>query len=123
MNNGSNLASFGADSRYSLVYDELGFKPASSQNVPTKVGRHGNLVSFEYIADAKPDVMLVLDREQAIGQSQGKAQALFDNKLVASTPAAEHKKVVFVNSSAWYLASGGIHATEIMLNDIDSILN
>jgi len=123
MNNGSNLASFGADSRYSFLYDELGFKLAESKNVPTKAGRHGNLISFEYIADAKPDAILIIDREQAIGKGSGKAKSLFDNQLVAVTPAAKQHHVVFVNSTAWYLAAGGIHATEMMLDDAEQALN
>ena len=123
MNNGSNLAGFGADSRYSFLFDELGFKLAESKNVPVKAGRHGNVISFEYIADAKPDAILVIDREQAIGKGEGKAKSLFDNKLIASTPAAQNKHLVFVNSTAWYLATGGIHATEMMLDDAAKALN
>ncbi|MEI8597413.1 ABC transporter substrate-binding protein [Vibrio sp. M60_M31a] len=66
------------------------------QNVKSVSGNHGNLISFEYIADAQPEVLLVLDREQAIGQSNGKAKALFDNDLVKSTPAAKNGRVMFL---------------------------
>ncbi|MEF1228022.1 ferric anguibactin-binding protein, partial [Vibrio fortis] len=72
-----------------------------------------------YIADAKPEVIYVLDREQAIGRSEGRAKQLFDNALVAETPAAKLDNIVFIDSSAWYLAGGGVTATQRMLKDID----
>lgn len=63
MNNGNNLAMFGENSRFSVIFQEFGFTPAHAQNTkPT--GPHGNLISFEYIADAKPEAMIILDREK-----------------------------------------------------------
>ena len=123
MNNGSNLASFGADSRFSHIYHEFGLKPSVARNIKAKAGKHGNLISFEYIADAQPDVLFVLDREQAIGRSTGRAQTLFSNPLVASTPAYKNKRLIFINSAAWYLTAGGVTATRIMLDDVSQALN
>ncbi|WP_432453385.1 MULTISPECIES: siderophore ABC transporter substrate-binding protein [unclassified Agarivorans] len=123
MNNGNNLASFGDNSRFSLVYQELGFLSSLAKNVESTVGPHGNLISFEYIADAAPDVLLVLDREQAIGRSSGRAKSLFNNPLVASTPAAKHQRIVFVDPAAWYLSAGGPRATQIMLDDVHKAFN
>lgn len=123
MNNGNNLAMFGAQSRFSIIHQEFHFGQASSQQVPVIAGPHGNLISFEYIADAKPQVMFILDREQAIGQGSGKAKALFNNDLVNATPAALNKKIVFINPSAWYLTAGGYQATQIMIDDVQSALN
>ncbi|WP_423840783.1 ABC transporter substrate-binding protein [Vibrio mytili] len=120
-NSGNNLAMFGANSRFSFVYDEAGFKPSTSQNVKATPGRHGNLISFEYIADAQPEVLLVLDREQAIGQSNGKAKALFDNALVKSTPAAKNDRVMFVDPAAWYLTAGGYQSTQTMIQDLNQV--
>ncbi|WP_081695331.1 ABC transporter substrate-binding protein [Psychromonas sp. SP041] len=117
MNNGNNLAMFGEQSRFSLIYQEFNFGLASSQKVPVVTGPHGNLISFEYIADAKPEVMFILDREQAIGQSNGKAKALFDNDLVNTTVAAKKKRIVFMDPAAWYLGTGGYQATKIMISD------
>ena len=117
MNNGNNLAMFNKGSRFSLIFDEFGFGQSSSKNVAPIKGNHGNLISFEYIADAKPDVMFVMDREQAIGRSSGKAQALFNNPLVNRTPAASNNKLIFIDSNAWYISTGGITATELMVLD------
>ncbi|KAB0288361.1 ABC transporter substrate-binding protein [Vibrio fortis] len=119
MNNGSNIAMFNKGSRFSIIFDDFGFVESKSAKVAPIKGSHGNLISFEYIADAKPEVIYVLDREQAIGRSEGRAKQLFDNALVAETPAAKLDNIVFIDSSAWYLAGGGVTATQRMLNDID----
>jgi iron complex transport system substrate-binding protein len=121
-NSGNNLAMFGENSRFSFVYDEAGFATSTSENVKSVSGTHGNLISFEYIADAQPEVLLVLDREQAIGQSNGKAKALFDNELVKSTPAAKDGRVMFIDPAAWYLTAGGYHSTQTMIKELNQVV-
>lgn len=119
MNNGNNIAMFNKGSRFSIIFDDFGFVESKSATVAPIKGTHGNLISFEYIADAKPEVLYVLDREKAIGKSEGRAQQLFDNPLVAATPAAQQGKIVYLDSSAWYLAGGGVTAIHRMLGDIE----
>ncbi|MCW8349136.1 ABC transporter substrate-binding protein [Vibrio sp. ZSDZ65] len=122
MNNGNNVAMFNKGSRFSIIFDDFNFAESNSQNVAPVEGSHGNLISFEYISDAKPDVIFILDREQAIGRSVGKAKEMFNNPLVNSTPAAKAKKVVFIDPNAWYLSGGGVTATQTMISDITSAL-
>ncbi|MEZ9700441.1 siderophore ABC transporter substrate-binding protein [Vibrio sp. 10N.261.46.E12] len=119
MNNGNNIAMFNKGSRFSIIFDDFGFVESKSATVAPIKGTHGNLISFEYIADAKPEVLYVLDREKAIGKSEGRAQQLFDNPLVAVTPAAQQGNIVYLDSSAWYLAGGGVTAIHRMLGDIE----
>lgn len=123
MNNGSNVAMFNKGSRFSIIFDDFGFAESTSQSVAPIEGAHGNLISFEYVADAKPEVIFILDREQAIGRSVGKAKELFNNPLVNSTPAAQNKKIVYITPNAWYISGGGITATQTMIADIDKALN
>lgn len=118
MNNGNKLALFGENSRFSVVFDEFGLTPAQAAPDVKPTGSHGNLISFEYIANAKPDAMLILDREQAIGRSSGNAKKLFTNPLVDTTPAAEANRVVFLDSNAWYLSAGGFQSTNKMIQDV-----
>lgn len=119
MNNGNNIAMFNKGSRFSIIFDDFGFVESKSAAVAPIKGSHGNLISFEYIADAKPEVLYVLDREKAIGKSEGRAQQLFNNPLVAATPAAQKGNIVYLDSSAWYLAGGGVTAIHRMLGDIE----
>jgi len=64
MNNGNNVAMYNKGSRFSIVFDDFGFAESTSQNVAPIQGSHGNLISFEYVADAKPEVIFILDRER-----------------------------------------------------------
>lgn len=123
MSSGKKLSTFEPQSRFSIIFEEFGFLPASSQTVASETGPHGKLISFEYIADAKPSTLFVLDREQATGKAHGAAQQLFDNPLIAHTPAAKAQRIVYVDPVAWYLAYGGVHATEIMMDDVASSLD
>lgn len=122
MNNGSNIAMYNKGSRFSIIFDEFGFTESSSENIPPVEGAHGNLISFEYIADAKPSVVFLLDREQAIGMGEGKAKALFDNALVKSTPASKEEKIVIIDPNAWYLTGGGVTSTQRMIADVRKAL-
>ncbi|WP_117232451.1 siderophore ABC transporter substrate-binding protein [Vibrio maerlii] len=119
MSNGSNITSFSPVSRFSFVYQEAGFETSKSVNVAAESRTHGDLISFEYIADAKPDVMLILDRDQAIGRSSGKAKQLFSNELVESTPAAKNEHMIYLDPAAWYLSAGGYHSTQVMIKDLN----
>lgn len=121
MNSGTNITMFNKGSRFSVLFDEFGFTESASQNIAPIKGPHGSLVSFEYIADAKPDVIFILDREHAIGKSDGKAKELFNNALVRLTPAHKNNKIVILNPDAWYLSGGGITATRNMIADIKNL--
>ncbi|WP_205907452.1 MULTISPECIES: siderophore ABC transporter substrate-binding protein [Salinivibrio] len=121
MSNGSKVAMFGEKSRFGMVFDELGLKPAKSDDVEV-AGSHGNLISFEYIADANPDVLLVLDREQAIGEGVGKAKARFDNPLVNKTPAHQNNRISYLDPTAWYITMAGMTAMDKMIDDVNRVL-
>ncbi|ETX09376.1 Ferric anguibactin-binding protein [Marinomonas ushuaiensis DSM 15871] len=123
MSNGGNVTSFGPISRFSFVYQEAGFEVSKSVDVEVESRAHGDLISFEYIADAKPDVLLVLDRDQAIGKANGKAKELFSNDLVESTPAAKNKRITYLEPVAWYLSSGGYHSTNLMIDDLSNAID
>ncbi|MGF1755080.1 siderophore ABC transporter substrate-binding protein [Vibrio makurazakiensis] len=119
MTNGGNLSTFGQHSRYSAIYQLFGFQEAA-RNI--KTSRHGDLISFEYIATANPDYLLVLDRDQAIGRSQGKALQQFNNPLINNTSAARNKKIAHLNAQAWYISASGITATQLMIDDMKGVL-
>ncbi|PMH44478.1 ferric anguibactin-binding protein [Vibrio sp. 10N.286.49.B3] len=115
MNNGNNVSMFGHKSRFSVIFDEFGFAEARTSDTQNP---HGNLISFEFIADSQPDVIFVLDRENAIGLSSGKAQELFDNVLVKSTPAYKNNRIIFLDANAWYLTIAGTRSTQQMIQDM-----
>ena len=78
-------------------------------------------ISFEYLAAKQPDWLIVIDRDQAIGQASGSsAEALFDNELVAQTPAAKNKRIIFLDGKDASLAIGGLSTMQRTLDALRS---
>ena len=50
------------------------------------------------------------------------AQDVMANPLVERTDAAKNGRIVYLTSSAWYLAEGGLRATDMMFADIEKAL-
>ena len=69
---GTKISAYGAGSRFGWLHDRLDLPQA----VPDlREGNHGEAVSFEFLAKADPDWLLVIDRGAAIGQG-GEAAGL-----------------------------------------------
>lgn len=122
MVNAGNLSVFGPGSRFSLIHDTFGFLPADDT---INSSTHGQSSSFEYLLQQNPDYLFVLDRGAATtaGAQGSVAQALLDNALVKQMDAYKHHRIVYVDPVSWYVASGGIEATRIMIRDIEEALS
>lgn len=113
----------GNDARCSIIGKEIGFENVGvDANVDTST--HGNEASFEYVLNANPDYIFVLDRDAAINTEGAQLAAeVMNNELVNKTTAAQNGNVIVMeNPSIWYTAEGGITALGIMLGDLESAL-
>ncbi len=107
MTNGPKVTAYGSGSRFGWVHSALNLPPA----VPdVETATHGEAVSFEFIANANPDWLLVLDRAAAIGAEDQNAKATLDNELVASTTAWKKGQVIYLPAGDFYIAAGGVQA-------------
>jgi iron complex transport system substrate-binding protein len=110
------ISAYGPGSRYGFFYDALGLTPAI--DVTSEDASHGEVLSFEALADADPDWLYVIDRDGAIGtEGSDTAEQILDNGLVDRTTAAREGQIVHLNSEEIYLV-GGIQAH---LNTLDII--
>lgn len=115
MTNGPKITVYGAGSRFGWLHSGLGIDPA----VPDiGSGVHGEAASFEFVAKADPDWLIVVDRAAAIGASEQNARATLDNELVARTTAWRKKQVVYLPAADVYIAAGGVQATMRALDTI-----
>lgn len=115
MTSAGEVSAYGAGSRFGLVHDVLGVEPAVDIDSAT----HGEPVSFEFVAEADPDWLFVVDRDVAIGETSGEsAEQVLDNDLVARTTAWSQDQVVQLDPMAWYIVSGGLTATATMVSDV-----
>lgn len=81
---------------------------------------HGEAISFEFIRDADPDVLIVIDRLSAIGREGEAAAATLDNALVQETNAWKNGKVIYLDSAPIYIAGGGIQS---LMGTLDQLIS
>lgn len=117
MTNGPKITAYGIDSRFGWVHRALDLPPAVED---VQAATHGEPVSFEFIAKANPDWLLVLDRAAAIGANDQNAKATLDNALVAETTAWKSGQVIYLPPADFYIAAGGLKATERALATIEA---
>ena len=117
MANDGALSVYGAVSRFGFIHQDLGFIPADQA---IDDATHGQNISFEYLVKVNPEVIFVIDRAAVAGGSVG-AQQVMANPIVKMTKASQADTIIYLNPHAWYVVSGGIRSTEIMLDDIEGL--
>lgn len=107
MTNGPTVSAYGAAGRFGWLHTALEL-PEAVAAVETTT--HGEAISFEFIRDANPEILIVIDRAAAIGQQGEAAAATLDNALVHETSAWQSGNVIYLDSASVYIASGGIQS-------------
>ncbi|MHC5307604.1 siderophore ABC transporter substrate-binding protein [Bartonella sp. LJL80] len=102
---GGKMSAFGPGSRFGLLHSGFGVIPANDK---LEVGKHGQMISPEFILETNPDWLFVIDRDAAIGREGQSAAQLLDNALVNKTKAGEKKQIVYLDPQNWYLVGGGL---------------
>ncbi|CUH74840.1 putative ABC transporter solute-binding protein YclQ precursor [Tritonibacter multivorans] len=115
LTNGPKISVYGEGSRFGWLHSAVGL-PENVQNVDAQT--HGEAISFEFIAEANPDWLIVIDRAAAIGQDNQSAKATLDNALVAQTTAWSKGQVIYLKSANVYVAGGGIQSMMYTLDDL-----
>lgn len=118
---GPKIALYGPSSRAGWLDSELGFNLVEDAKYS---GKHGEPVSFEYIAETNPDWLLIIDRAAAVGKKNvASAQAVLDNPLVAKTTAWQKGQVIYLDPVSMYISIGGVQGLERVLTQIDNALD
>ncbi len=113
-NNGA-FSSFGAQSRYGFVYSTLGVKQASAA---VEAGLHGQPVSSEFIQQANPDILYVVDRTAVMERKAVLKPEDVANPLLRQTNAWKNGRVVFVDADAWYTTGASPTSLRIVMKDV-----
>ena len=114
MANDGELNVYGKGSRFGVLFNEFGVSPVDEE---IDVSTHGQKITYEYIVENDPDFIFVMDRGQITGADTS-AKDVMENELIETTKAYKNDKIVYLNSPIWYVASGGINSTKIMVEDI-----
>lgn len=117
MVNDGAISVYGPGSRFGLIHDVL---KVAAADPGVRVSTHGQSVDFEYLARINPDILFVINRNAAIG-ANGVSKVL-DNELVQSTKAGKTGKIIYLDSSVWYLSGAGLASLPIMLSEVEAAL-
>ena len=108
------MSAYGEGSRFGIIHKEFGFTPVDKE---IQVSNHGQSITFEYILEKNPDYIFVIDRAATTGGSISVEQ-IFDNDIIKQTDAYKNGNIVYLASQVWYVASGGLTGTMIMIEDV-----
>ncbi len=102
-----------------LIHDVLNVKravPVESNKI-TQIGEKPKPVFIDnnYIKSVKPDIIYVVDRSKAIGNTAMK-ENFFDSKVLKNSKT----QVVYLTPDLWYLSGGGAESLE---RQIDEVIN
>ena len=120
LTNGPKMSAYGEGSRFGWLYDVTGL-PQVGVALDASAN-HGDAISHEFIAQANPDWLFVLDRGAAIGADEPSAQATLDNELVRRTNAWKNGNLVYLPADNVYLAPGGYTALSETLDALTAAL-
>ncbi len=104
----------GEDSRFAYVYNDFGFKPATTD---IEASSHGSDFSYESILSVNPEVLLIIDRTASDVDTIKKD---IENDIIQKTSAYKEGKIVYLDGVNWYFSSNGV-TTEA--EKLDEILN
>src|SRR5690554_750506 len=118
LTSGGKMSAFGIGTRFGMIHDVFGVTPAVAD---LKIGRHGQSVSYEFLLEANPDWLFVMDRDAAIGRDGIAAQDMMDNELVQATEAGAKGQIVYLEPVSWYLLDNS--GLRVMQKNVDRLLD
>lgn len=116
---GRGVSVFGADSRFGIIYNDLGFGITDAE---LDVASHGQDVTFEYLAEKNPELLFVVDRNSISGGEEVTAQEVMENELVKQTDAYKNDKITYLNAVNWYTVAGGYQSTLSMIDEVNNAI-
>ena len=102
----------GEDSRFAYVYNDFGFKPATTD---IEASSHGSDFSYESILSVDPEVLLVIDRTASDVET---IKADIENDIIKQTRAYKEGKIVYLDGVNWYFSSNGVTTEAEKLDEI-----
>ncbi len=109
-----------APTEHALIYSLLQAPRALPAPTPQPAGaprQRPQPLDGDAIAAARPDVVFIIDRSAAIGATPLDVATLASSPL-ASTPAAQAKRVVYLDPALWYLSGGGLQSVDLQIDQV-----
>lgn len=125
--NGGDLSFHGPGGRYDFLYSELGLTSAGEQEEDEEgeeaTGNHGNQISFEFITETNPGLILVMDRGAAVSDGDETSVDILDNDVTSEVDAIANDNVTELNPITWYMNAGGYGTAMSQLDEIQEAVD
>lgn len=119
--NGGNLSFHGVGGRYDFLYNDFGFTSAGEQEeAEENTDDHGNEISFEFIAETNPALILLMDRGAAVSEGEATSTDVLVNEVTSGVDAIENDNVYELNPQNWYLNAGGYLTAMSQIEELDA---
>lgn len=122
--NGGNLSFHGVGGRYDFLYNDFGFTSAGEQEETDEVtDGHGNEVSYEFIAETNPGILLVMDRGAATASGEATSTDVLVNEVTANVNAVENDNIFELNPQNWYMNAGGYLTAMSQIEELNAAID
>ncbi|CAD2077925.1 putative ABC transporter solute-binding protein YclQ precursor [Jeotgalicoccus aerolatus] len=119
--NGGNLSFHGVGGRYDFLYNDFGFTSAGEQEeAEENTDNHGNEISYEFIAETNPALILLMDRGAAVSEGEATSTDVLVNEVTSGVDAIENDNVYELNPQNWYLNAGGYLTAMSQIEELDA---
>lgn len=105
----------------SVVYDVVKAQRAELPPQTASEQTKRRLVDSKMIAQVNPDVILIIDRSEAIG-AEKLDKVKFEDINVQQTTAYKDGKITYLQSDLWYLSGGGLVSLTEQVNAVANAL-
>ncbi len=115
---GGYITFYGPVGRFSMVHNVLGFTPADTNTKVTS--HHGAEVNAEYVMTENPQVILLLNHDESIGEgaTSSASDDFMNNTMIQSTDAYKNGDIYHLDPSSWYINPGGLQSCKQMIADV-----
>ena len=122
--NGGNLSFHGVGGRYDFLYNDFGFTSAGEQEeAEENTDNHGNEISYEFIAETNPALILLMDRGAAVSEGEATSTDVLVNEVTSGVDAIENDNVYELNPQNWYLNAGGYLTALAQVEEINEAVD
>ena len=83
-----------------------------------EAGLHGQPISSEFIQQANPDIIYVVDRTAVMEHRPVMTAEQMANPLLRQTNAWKNGRVIFVDADAWYITAASLTSLNIIIDDV-----
>ncbi|WGD38522.1 siderophore ABC transporter substrate-binding protein [Lysinibacter sp. HNR] len=111
------ISAHGTASRYGWIHELLGVAPAVEDVEGTT---NDSPVPAEFILNANPDRLFVIDRDIAIRENGPRSQELLDNDAVRATTAWSNGNVTYIEPEQAYIVLNGLTAFSNMVGQVQA---